>query len=120
MSRLQKLVPQYSARKVGILFSQQKKFLLPELVTLSIVDRVYKNLESCLDDLCKKLSSNLVHRCPRNLEMDLLRRPENDVATPSKFTIQERYDMELFEKHWLSDEHRRRLNNCEYLAKGGR
>lgn len=100
MLRLQQIVPQWDARKVGIVFAAQSSIALDELLRWGIVDRSFESKEEDAMSATHLFAQSFL-RTSKQLRADLLCRPEQETV---------RYDHEMFDKYWLRKEHLQKLS----------
>jgi len=102
MQRLTELSPQLNSRKVSAIIIGKIKFNHEELLNLGLVDRKFSSKKSCNAALQEWVNHNL--DCPKYLIDDLMFR--KNIENIHKL---EEYDIEIFNKYFLQDDHKKRI-----------
>ncbi len=102
MLRLTELCPQLNPKKVSSIIIGKMKFDLTQMLNLNLIDREFHTKKSCYVALEEWV--NQIADCPKYIRDDLMKRQSFD-----RLNQIEEYDIEVFNKYFLKDEHKRRI-----------
>ena len=103
MLRLTELCPQLNPKKVSAIIIGKMKFDLNQMLNLGLVDREFNTKKSCYAAI-----EEWVHQaadCPKHIRDDLMKR-----QSINNLNDLEEYDIEVFNKYFLKDEHKKKIS----------
>jgi enoyl-CoA hydratase/carnithine racemase len=102
MLRLSELSPQLSPKKVSAIIVGKMKFELSQLLYLGLVDREFSTKKLCHAAIDEWV--NQIAECPKSIKNELMNR-----QSIYNFNELEEYDLEIFDKYFLKDDHKKKI-----------
>jgi enoyl-CoA hydratase/carnithine racemase len=103
MLRLTELCPQLSPKKVSSIIIGKMKFDLTQMLNLGLIDREFHTKKSCYAAIEEWVTQ--AADCPKYIRDDLMKRQSFD-----NLNQLEEYDIEVFNKYFLKDEHKKKIS----------
>lgn len=103
MLRLTELCPQLSPKKVSSIIIGKMKFDFTQMLNLGLIDREFHSKKSCYIAIDEWV--NQIADCPKYIRDDLMNRQLFD-----NLNKLEEYDIEIFNKYFLKNEHKKKIS----------